>query len=87
MKRISTISTAISAVYAVVMATGLLTITLSVIARVNDTSFVEYYQHIFPRFRGGAVTSPMPMWGYVAFALYTGLAAMIAVLARKRIDA
>jgi len=87
MKRISVTSTATGIVYGVVMATGLLTITLSVIARLNDTSFVEYYQYMFPRFRGGMAPSQIPVWGYVAFVLYTGVAAMIAVYARRRIEA
>lgn len=87
MKRISTTSTAISVVYGVVLSTGLLTIALGMIARLNDTSLVEYYQYVFPRFRGGAVPAQIPGWGYVVFVLYTGAAAAIAVHTRKRIEA
>lgn len=86
MKRISATSTAISVVHAVVVSTGLLTITLGMIARLNDTSFVEYYQYIFPRFRGGTTPAQIPAWGYIAFVLYTGVAAAIAVHTRKRIE-
>ena len=68
------------------MATGILTITLGVVAFANDTSFVEYYQYIFPRFRGGAPQAHMPVLGYLTFVVYVGVAAAIAVHARKRID-
>ena len=79
--------TVASSVYAVVVATGILTITLSVIAWANDTSFVEYYQYIFPRLRGGAATLRIPLLGYAAFALYVTVAALLAIHARKRLDA
>jgi hypothetical protein len=87
MKQIPGMSTAVSVGYAVVVATGALTVTLSVIAFVNNTSFVEYYQYVFPRFRGGATPVTIPMLGYLAFIIYTGVAATVAVHTRKRIDA
>jgi len=80
------ISTGISVAGAVVIATGLLTITLGVIGLVNGTAFVEYYEYIFPRFRGGASQVRIPMLGYAAFTIYIGMAATIAVLLRRRID-
>jgi len=86
MKPNPAISTAISVAGAVVMATGLLTITLGVIAFVNDTPFVEYYEYVFPRFRGRASYVHIPLMGYVAFVMYIGVAAIIAVLARRQID-
>jgi hypothetical protein len=85
--KISAMSTAISVAYAVVMATGLLTITLGLIAFVNDTSFVEYYQYVFPRFRGGKPPIRIPVFAYAWFVMYIAVAATIAVHARKRIDA
>jgi hypothetical protein len=87
MKRIPFMSITASVAYAVVVATGALTVTLGLIAFVNDTSFVEYYQYMFPRFRGGATHVQIPALGYVAFVIYTGLAAAIASHTRKRIDA
>jgi len=87
MKPISVVSTAISVAYAVVMSTGLLMIVLSLIAFVNGTSFVEYYQSVFPRFRGGAAQVHIPLFGYVAFVMYIIVAASVAVHARKRIEA
>ena len=86
MKRIPMLSTAFSVAYATVMATGLLTITLGVVALINHTSFVEYYEYVFPRFRGGMQPTHIPSWGYVVFVLYTGIAAIIATQARKRIE-
>jgi|GEM_PF-3058796 len=79
--------TVASSVYAVVVATGILTITLSVIAWANGTSFVEYYQYIFPRLRGGIATLRIPLLGYAAFALYVTVAALLAIHARKRLHA
>jgi len=87
MKPYAAISTGISVASAVVIATGLLTITLGVIGLVNGTPFVEYYEYIFPRFRGGAPHVRIPALGYAAFTIYIGMAATIAVLMRRRIDA
>jgi hypothetical protein len=87
MKPNTVISTGISVAGAVVMATGLLTITLGVIGFVNGTPFVEYYEYIFPRFRGGAAPLPIPLMGYAAFTIYIVVAASIAMLTRRRIDA
>jgi hypothetical protein len=70
-------------VYAVVVATGILTITLTIIAWANGTSFVEYYQYIFPRLRGGTATVRIPPLGYAAFVLYVSVAALLAIHARR----
>lgn len=86
MKRIPVVSTVLSVGYATIVATGLLTITLATVALINDTSFVEYYEYIFPRFRGGLQLTRIPAWGYVVFVLYTGAAATIAAHARKRFE-
>jgi hypothetical protein len=86
MKPISVVSTAFGVAYAAVIAIGLLTVTLGAVALINHTSFVEYYEYIFPRFRGGAHGAHIPSWGYVAFVVYTGVAATIAVHARKRFE-
>jgi hypothetical protein len=75
----------LSALYATAVATGALTICLSVIARVNGTSFVEYYQYVFPRLRGGTPGIHIPLFAYVAFMLYIGVAALVAIHSRKRI--
>jgi predicted permease len=87
MKPNAVISTGLSVAGAVVMATGLLTITLGVIGFVNGTPFVEYYEYIFPRFRGGAAPLHIPLMGYAAFTMYIVVAASIAMLTRRRIDA
>jgi len=87
MKPNAAISTGISVAGAVVIATGLLTITLGVIGFVSDTPFVEYYEYIFPRFRGSASPVRIPVLGYAAFTIYIGMAATIAVLMRHRIAA
>ncbi len=87
MKPNAVISTAISVAGAVVVATGLLTITLGVIGFVNGTPFVDYYESIFPRFRGGASQAHLPAIGYAAFTLYIVVAASIAMLTRRRIEA
>src|SRR4051812_2601599 len=76
-----------SSLYAVVVATGVLTITLSVVAWANDTSFVDYYQFIFPRLRGGTATVRIQPLGYAAFALYVSVAALLAIHARRRLEA
>lgn len=86
MKPNAAISTGISVAGAVVMATGLLTITLGIIGFANSTPFVEYYEYVFPRFRGGASPTHLPLLGYAAFAIYIAVAATIAVLMRHRID-
>jgi hypothetical protein len=85
-KRISLVSAAFGIGYAAVMATGLLTMTFGVLALINHTSFVEYYEYIFPRFRGGAQSEHIPWWGYVTFVVYTGVAATIAADARRRFE-
>jgi hypothetical protein len=77
---------ALSTAYAVVVATGVLTISLSLTAWVNHTSFVEYYQYVFPRLRGGTAGVQIPTSGYVAFVMYIGIASSVAVHARKRIQ-
>jgi hypothetical protein len=87
MKPNTVISTGISVAGAVVMATGLLTITLGVIGFINGTPFVEYYEYIFPRFRGGASQGHIPVLGYAAFTTYIVVAASVAMLMRRRIDA
>lgn len=83
---LSAVFIALSSAYAVVVATGVLTISLSLTAWVNDTSFVEYYQYVFPRFRGGTAGAHIPAFGYVAFVMYIGIAASVAVQTRKRIQ-
>jgi hypothetical protein len=87
MKLNAVTATAISVAGAVVVATGLLTITLGVIGFVNGTPFVDYYEYIFPRFRGGTSQAHVPAIGYAAFTLYIVVAASIAMLTRRRIDA
>ncbi|HYC60694.1 MAG TPA: hypothetical protein VEK79_14105 [Thermoanaerobaculia bacterium] len=77
---------ALSTAYAVVVATGVLTITLCLTAWMNDTSFVEYYQYVFPRFRGRTAGVHIPAFGYVAFVMYVSVAASVAVQARKSIE-
>jgi hypothetical protein len=79
--------TVFSSAYAVVVATGILTITLGVIAWANDTSFVEYYQYVFPRFRGRSGYVPTPPLGYMAFVMYVAVAALVAIHARKHLKA
>ncbi len=78
--------TVLGTAYAVVLATGILTISLSLTAWANNTSFVEYYQYVFPRFRGTSIGVRIPTFGYVAFVMYVGIAASVAVRARKRIE-
>jgi hypothetical protein len=73
----------LSAFLATVVATGTLTICLSVFAWANGTSFVEYYQYVFPRLRGGTPGIHIPTFGYVAFMLYVGMAALVAIHTRK----
>jgi hypothetical protein len=75
----------LSAFYATTVATGTLTICLSIIAWVNGTSFVEYYQYVFPRLRGATPGIHIPAFGYVAFMLYIGVATLVAIHTRKRI--
>ena len=87
MKPISVVSTVASAIYAVVLSTGLLTTTLCVIAAFHSTSFVEYYEDVFPRSRGGVWPIHMSAWGYAAYVTYIVVATMIAVQTRKRIAA
>jgi predicted permease len=87
MKPNAAISTGISVAGSVIVATGLLTITLGVIGFVNGTPFIEYYEYVFPRFRGGAPQVHIPALGYLAFVMYIGVAAVLAVLARRRIEA
>jgi len=77
----------LSAGYAIVVATGILTISLSVTAWASGTSFVEYYQYVFPRLRGTAPATRIPAFGYVVFVMYIGVAASVAIHARKRIEA
>jgi len=79
--------TMLSAGYAVVVATGLLTISLGVTAWIHGTSFVEYYQYVFPRLRGPAAGARIPAFGYVVFVTYIGVASAIAIHARRRIEA
>jgi hypothetical protein len=79
--------TVASSLYAVIVATGVLTITLSVIAWANGTSFVEYYQYIFPRLRGGAATLRTPPLGYAAFVRYVSVAVLLAIHTRRRFEA
>jgi hypothetical protein len=74
-----------SSMYATVVATGLLTIGLSVTAVIKGTSFVDYYQYVFPQFRGGATAVHIPAFGYVAFIVYIAIAASVAIHTRKRI--
>lgn len=76
----------LSTAYAVVIATGVLTITLSLTAWANGTSFVEYYQYVFPRLRGANSAVRIPTFGYIAFVIYIGMAASVAVHARKWIE-
>lgn len=73
-----------SAFYATAVATGALTICLSVFAWAKGTSFVEYYQYVFPRLRGGTAGVHIPALGYVAFMLYIGVAAVVAIHSRRR---
>lgn len=81
----SAVFIALSAFYATAVATGTLTICLSLIAWANGTSFVEYYQYVFPRLRGGTPGIHIPPFGYVAFMLYISMAALVAIHSRKRI--
>jgi len=83
MKRI--VSILASAIYAVVLSTGLLTITLCIVSALHRTSFVEYYEDIFPRYRGGISPIHMPSWGYAAYVAYIVVATTIALQTRKRI--
>lgn len=76
----------LSAIYAVVVATGLLTISLSFAAWVNDTSFVEYYAYVFPHLRGGTAGVHIPTFGYVTFVVYVTIAASVAVHTRRRFE-
>ena len=76
----------LSTAYAVVLVTGILTISLSLTAWANDTSFVEYYQYVFPRLRGGTPGVRIPASGYVVFVMYIAAAASVAIHARKRIE-
>lgn len=79
--------TALSVGYAVVVATGLLTLGLGIVASLNHASFVEYYQYVFPHYRGGGPTrTDIPAFGYVAFVIYIVVAAVVAVNARKRME-
>lgn len=75
----------LSAAFAVVFATGLLTIALSLAALINGSNVVEYYEYVFPRFRGGSPAVHIPTFGYVIFVAYVGLAASVAIRARRRI--
>lgn len=81
---ISAVFIVFSAFYATAVATGTLTICLSFIAWAKGTSFVEYYQYVFPRLRGGTPGIHIPALGYVAFVLYIGVAALVAIHSRKR---
>jgi hypothetical protein len=76
----------LSTVYAVVVATGALTIVLCLTAWAHHTSFVEYYQYVFPRFRGGAGVTRIPTFGYGAFLAYIVTATSVAVYARRWIE-
>jgi hypothetical protein len=69
----------------VTLATGLLVIGLTVAAWVNGTNVVEYYQYLFPRFRGASPPPSLPTAGYVVFGAYIIIAASIAVHTRRRI--
>jgi hypothetical protein len=76
---------ALSVGHAVVFATGLLTISLSLLALAKGTNAVEYYQYVFPRFRGPGPGMRIPLFGYVVFVMYVGCAASIAIRMRQRI--
>jgi hypothetical protein len=76
----------LSVAYAVVVATGLLTISLSFAAWANHTSFAEYYAYVFPRFRGSAADIPIPAFGYITFIVYIAVAASVAMHTRKRFE-
>ena len=73
----------LSAFHATAIASGTLTICLSVFAWANGTSFVEYYQYVFPRLRGGTPGIHIPTSAYIAFVVYIGVAALVAIHTRK----
>lgn len=75
-----------SSVYAIVIAMGTLTIALSLTAWANHTSFVEYYQFVFPHYRGTSPGTRIPTAGYAAFLMYIAVAASVAIHARKRFE-
>jgi predicted permease len=75
-----------SSVYAIVIAMGTLTIALSLTAWANGTNFVEYYQYVFPHFRGTSPGMQIPPFGYAAFLMYIAVAASVAIHARKRFE-
>ncbi|MFL6245939.1 MAG: hypothetical protein ACJ74H_07950 [Thermoanaerobaculia bacterium] len=82
---ISMTSILLAACYAITLATGLLSIGLTIAAWLNGTNVVEYYQYLFPHFRGAAPHVSVPRSGYAVFGVYIIVAASIAVHTRRRL--
>jgi hypothetical protein len=82
---VSTASIVLASGYAVVVATGLLTIFLIFVARAQGLSVVEYYDHLFPRMRGAPAVSHSLPFGNAILGTYLVVGATIALNTRRRI--
>jgi hypothetical protein len=83
----SVIVDAIAAGYAVIVATGLLTIAIAVIAWINGSSVADLYTEFFPRYRGSAGPMRIPAGVQIIFIIYVVVAAQMAIFFRKRVAA
>lgn len=73
-----------AALYGVLVTTGALTLVFVIAAAIGGTSVIDLYAETFPRLRGGAPGTRIPVLGYAVFVLYIVVASGIAVISRWR---
>jgi len=77
---------AAAALLGVIIATGMLTIGLTIYAALQGASIGDWYAQTFPEFRGMPSPVPTPRFVYVLFFAYVIVAAQVALVVRRRIE-
>jgi hypothetical protein len=78
---------AVATFSAVVFATGLLAITVALIATSQGTTIADLYSRTFPHYRGTVVPMDIPIAARVMFVLYVMGAAQMAIVFRRTLAA
>jgi hypothetical protein len=73
-------------VFAVTIATGMLTVGFAAFAALNGQNLAELYLDTFPRMRGAGTPAHLSGIAYLIFFAYVIGAAQIAIICRRRFD-